>query len=61
MNSENERCFRFQGEVIRQIQVANGENPCFGMPGEGSCDAHRERECLWSHDCRHEADEMDVS
>lgn len=61
MKADNGRCFRFQGELIRQIQASHGESPCFGLPTAGNCDAYKEQQCLWSHDCHHEAAAADMS
>lgn len=60
MQTGNEQCFRFQGELIRQIQVKHGENPCFGMPSAENCSSKKESECLWSADCHYEAAAADA-
>ena len=40
-----------KAELIRKIQLAEGNNPCFGAPWRGSC---AEMFCCWRSDCQKE-------
>lgn len=37
-----------KGELIRSIQQAEGNFPCFGSNSSGECD---QTSCLWRDDC----------
>lgn len=37
-----------KGEIIRAIQEAEGNFPCFGTARDGFCDRE---ECAWREDC----------
>jgi len=37
-----------KGEIIRAIQEAEGNFPCFGTAREGHCD---QGDCAWREDC----------
>ena len=37
-----------KGEIIRAIQEAEGNFPCFGTVREGFCDRE---DCMWKADC----------
>ena len=37
-----------KGEIIRSIQTAEGNFPCFGTAADGICD---QGGCLWRQDC----------
>jgi hypothetical protein len=37
-----------KGEIIRAIQVAEGNFPCFGAARDGYCDRE---DCAWKEDC----------
>lgn len=39
---------RKKEEIIRAVQAAEGNFPCFGTASEGSCD---QAGCCWSEDC----------
>jgi hypothetical protein len=42
-----------KAELIRAIQEAEGNFPCFGTPENGECD---QLECLWRDDCLQKAE-----
>ena len=37
-----------KGEIIRAIQEAEGNFPCFGTARDGHCDRE---DCAWKEDC----------
>lgn len=37
-----------KGEIIRAIQEAEGNFPCFGTARDGFCDRE---DCMWKEDC----------
>ena len=37
-----------KADLIHQIQVKEGNTPCFGTAHQGDCD---QKECLWYEDC----------
>jgi len=37
-----------KGEIIRAIQEAEGNFPCFGTARDGFCDRE---DCVWKEDC----------
>lgn len=39
---------RSKGEIIRAIQEAEGNFPCFGTARDGFCDRE---DCMWREDC----------
>ncbi len=41
-----------KGEIIRAIQEAEGNFPCFGTARDGYCDRE---DCAWKEDCLHAA------
>jgi hypothetical protein len=43
-----------QAEIIRQIQVNDGQTPCYATSASNHCD---KKECGWRHDCFDEAHE----
>ena len=47
--------FSIQAEIIRLIQVANGQNACYATPVNGECS---KTECSWRTDCFDEASEL---
>lgn len=40
--------FSIQAEIIRQIQVNDGQTPCYATPASNQCS---KKECGWRHDC----------
>ena len=47
--------FSIQAEIIKLIQTANGQNPCYATPVSGECS---KMECTWRNDCFDEACEL---
>ena len=47
--------FSIQAEIIRLIQVANGQDSCYAAPVNGECS---KTECSWRNDCFDEASEL---
>lgn len=45
--------FSLQAELIRQIQVGDGDAPCYATPSVVGC---AKTECSWRRDCFHEAE-----
>jgi len=43
-----------QAEIVRLIQVANGQDSCYAAPVNGECS---KTECSWRNDCFDEASE----
>ena len=37
-----------KGEIIRAVQEAEGNFPCFGTAQDGFCD---QQACMWKEDC----------
>jgi hypothetical protein len=37
-----------KGEIIRAVQEAEGNFPCFGTARDGFCD---QEDCMWKEDC----------
>ena len=37
-----------KGEIIRAVQEAEGNFPCFGTARDGFCDR---KDCMWKEDC----------
>ena len=48
------KSFSLQAEIIRQIQVNNGQTPCYATSNSDYCD---KKECGWRHDCFDDAGE----
>lgn len=46
--------FSPQAEIIRQIQINDGQTACYATPASNQCD---KKECGWRHDCFDEAHE----
>ncbi len=40
--------FSLQAEIIRQIQINDGQTPCYGTSASKQCD---KKECSWRYDC----------
>lgn len=55
MEPEKAPLFSIQAEIIRLIQAANGQNPCYATPAGGECG---KMECAWRSDCFDEAREL---
>jgi hypothetical protein len=45
--------FSVQSMLVRQIQVAEGNTPCFATTSSYNCSNNKE--CCWRHDCFDEA------
>ncbi len=41
-----------QAQIIRQIQIKDGQTACYATPASNLCD---NKECGWRHDCYDEA------
>lgn len=50
--------FSIQIEIIRLIQAAKGQEPCYATPVNGECS---KMECAWRDDCFDEAHELSPS
>lgn len=44
--------FSIQAEIIRQMQVNDGQTPCYATSASNQCN---KKECSWRHDCFDEA------
>lgn len=55
MEPEKIPLFSIQAEIIRLIQTADGQNPCYAAPVNGECG---KMECSWRNDCFDEAREL---
>ena len=55
MEPEKAPLFGIQTEIIRLIQAANGQSPCYANPAGGECG---KMECVWRSDCLDEAREL---
>lgn len=49
--------FSIQAQLIREMQVQYGQEPCYGAPAAAHCTADARGQCAWRHDCFHEAEE----
>lgn len=54
VNPDEVKSFSMQAEIIRQIQIKDGQTPCYATPTSDRCD---NKECGWRHDCFDEARE----
>lgn len=52
--SDEVKSFSPQAEIIRQIQIKDGQTPCYATPTSDWCN---NKECGWRHDCFDEARE----
>lgn len=48
MELKKNHLFSMQTELIRQMQLAEGLEPCYDTPAAEHCD---NRECCWRYDC----------
>lgn len=55
MEPEKAPLFSIQAEIVRLIQVANEQDPCYATPVNGECG---KVECAWRDDCFDEAREL---
>lgn len=55
MEPENTQLFGLQAEIIRLIQIANGQDACYATSVSGECG---KTECAWRNDCFDEASEL---
>jgi hypothetical protein len=55
MEPEKAPLFSIQAEIIRLIQAANGQSPCYATPANGECG---KMECVWRSDCLDETREL---
>lgn len=53
-NPNEVKPFSLQAEVIRRIQIKDGQTPCYATPTGDRCD---NKDCGWRHDCFDEARE----
>ena len=52
---EKTRSFSLQAQIIRQIQINDGQTPCYATCTSSQCD---KKECGWRHDCFDEVGEF---
>ena len=45
-----------KAQLIRETQIAYGDEPCFGAPNVGKCDSAARSKCCWREDCFREGD-----
>lgn len=54
VNPDEIKSFSLQAEIIRQIQINDGQTACYATAASNRCDNKR---CGWRHDCFEEARE----
>lgn len=48
MSEKKNHLFSMQTELIRQMQVADGLEPCYDTPATKHC---KDLDCCWRYDC----------
>lgn len=46
-------------QLIRETQIAYGDEPCFGTHDAEKCNGSAKSKCCWQDDCLHEANEAE--
>ena len=54
VNPDEIKSFSLQAEIIRQIQINDGQTACYATSASRQCD---NKDCGWRHDCFDEAGE----
>lgn len=56
METNREKSFSLQAQLIREMQTQEGKEPCYATPMARNCD---QEQCCWRHDCFHEVEEQE--
>lgn len=57
MEMNSSQTFSIQAQLIRELQIQEGHNPCYATPSAEYCQHKEQEKCCWRYDCYHEAEE----